>query len=57
VVYDEAKAEYQAMIEDQHNLKSLKNLGFDIMDWIARILNWSEHDMFANLTTVDILLN
>ncbi|KAI8639055.1 hypothetical protein BD408DRAFT_435511 [Parasitella parasitica] len=49
---DETKAEYEAMMQEQNNLQSLKNLGSDIMDWVAKILNWSEKDMFKNLGTV-----
>ncbi|RCI04866.1 hypothetical protein CU098_000452, partial [Rhizopus stolonifer] len=49
---DETKAEYEAMMQEQHNLQSLKNLGSDVMDWVARIVNWSEKDMFKNLGTV-----
>ncbi|KAI8991927.1 hypothetical protein BDF20DRAFT_847296 [Mycotypha africana] len=46
---DETKAEYEAMIQEQNNLQSLKNLGSDVMAWVARIVNWSEKDMFKNL--------
>ncbi|KAI8968523.1 hypothetical protein BDF20DRAFT_981742 [Mycotypha africana] len=45
---DETKAEYEAMMQDQNNLQSLKNLGSDVMDWVVRIVNWSEKDMLKN---------
>lgn len=39
-------------MQEQNDLQSLKNLGSDVMDWIVKILNWSEEDMFKNLSTV-----
>jgi hypothetical protein len=49
---DETKADYEDMMKEQNNLQSLKNLGYDVIDWVARIVNWSEKDMFKNLGTV-----
>lgn len=40
------------MVQDQSNLKSLKALGTEVMDWITQILSWPEQDMYKNLGTV-----
>ncbi|CEG81065.1 hypothetical protein RMATCC62417_15308 [Rhizopus microsporus] len=35
---DETKAKHEAMVQEQSSLKSLKYLGPDMMNWVAKIV-------------------
>lgn len=40
------------MVKSQASLRSLHQLGADIIDWVVRIIGWQEDSMFKNLASV-----
>ncbi|CEI90266.1 hypothetical protein RMCBS344292_04594 [Rhizopus microsporus] len=53
---DETEAEYEAIRQEQKDLQSLKNIGLDVVDWVARIVTWPGKGMIKNLGTLPDLL-
>lgn len=44
--------EYKGMLKSQMDLDSLRKQGAVVVDWVIRILGWSEASMFKNLSDV-----